>query len=145
MERKIYTVQEANRLLPVVRGVVGTIQDRMCWLAANRPQIHFLVKEFKIPADSPVPGEYFSGLLTLRQALGELEALGCQLKDVQKGLVDFPARFSGKDALLCWHMDEESVGFYHDLDSGYASRRPIREPGASSRLDSKDDSSGDVH
>jgi hypothetical protein len=145
MERKIYTVQEANRLLPVVRGVVATIQDRMSWLAANRPRIHFLVKEFKIPMDSPVPGEYFSGLLTLRKALGELEALGCQLKDVQKGLIDFPARLSGKDVLLCWRMDEESVGFYHDLESGYAGRRPIPEPDTDSDLVPKDDPSGDAH
>ena len=122
---KIFTVEEANRMLPVLRDVVETIQDRMRWLSGHRPRIEYLVEEHRIPHESPVPADYFESLVQVRSALVHLEALGCQLKDIGRGLVDFPARLSGKPVLLCWCLGEESVGYYHDEKSGYAGRRPL--------------------
>lgn len=125
MSPRIYTVKEANRALPVLRKVVGLIQDRMRWLTENPPEMEYLVQEHRIPMDSPVDPEYFVSLLRLRRALGKIEEMGCQLKDIQAGLVDFPARLFGKDVLLCWRVGEETVGYYHDLSAGYAGRQPI--------------------
>ncbi len=127
MDRKHFTIEEANSTLPVVRKVVGTIQDRMKWLASNQPQIPYLVKAFRIPMDAPVPLDYFASLLQVRDALGEMDSLGCQIKDIQMGLVDFPSRLLGREVLLCWRIGEEAVEYYHDLKSGYSSRRPIPE------------------
>lgn len=125
MERKLFTPDEANRTLPEIRRAVRLLQDRMKWLAANRPEIPFLIKEYKVPMDSPVPPEYFRSLLQVRVTLGEVDTLGIQIKDIQMGLVDFPARMFGKDVLLCWRIGEEAVEYYHDLESGYAGRQPI--------------------
>lgn len=125
MSTKIFTVEEANRMLPALRKVVGLLQDRVRWLESNRPEVPFLVKEFKIPMDAPVDPEYFANLLKIRRVLAEVEVMGCQLKDIQMGLVDFPAKIQGKDVLLCWRAGEKSVQYYHDLTSGYSGRRPI--------------------
>lgn len=125
MNKKRFTVQEANRMLPVLREVVGAIQERLGWMTANRPQVDYLVKKHSVPMESPVPHDYLANLLAVRGALARLESFGCQLKDVQMGLVDFPARLSGREVLLCWSLEEDSVGFYHDLRGGYAGRRPI--------------------
>lgn len=125
MEKKSFTVEEANRMLPTLRSVVGTIQDRMQWLTANRPSMEYLVQEYRIPMEAPVPEDYFASLIKVRSALVRLEAMGCQLKDIKRGLVDFPSRLFGKEVLLCWHLGEESVGYYHDPEAGYAGRRPL--------------------
>jgi hypothetical protein len=47
------------------------------------------------------------------------------VKDVDLGLLDFPARRNGEDVLLCWHAGEETVRFWHDPSEGYAGRKPI--------------------
>ena len=54
-----------------------------------------------------------------------IQAMGIQVKDINTGLVDFLARRDGRDVLLCWKYDEPSVAHWHDLDSGFAGRRPL--------------------
>jgi hypothetical protein len=57
----------------------------------------------------------------------ELEEIGCSYKDwsFELGLVDFPSIIDGKEVLLCWRSDEESVKYYHGLLEGFAGRKPI--------------------
>jgi hypothetical protein len=70
--------------------------------------------------------EDFDALLKeLEAAVEELEALGIVVKDADLGLVDFPARRHGVDVLLCWHVGEERVAFWHGLEEGYAGRKPV--------------------
>ena len=54
-----------------------------------------------------------------------VRALGGEVKDIEQGLVDFPARRRGEDILLCWRLGEKAIGFWHGLESGFAGRRPI--------------------
>jgi hypothetical protein len=133
---KHFTLEEANKALPVVSRAVSGIQEGLKWLATHRPEGIYLVPEFKIPNETPVNPEYFSRLIGVRDALCEVTSLGCQIKDIQMGLVDFPARLSGREVLLCWRAGEEAIEYYHDLESGYSGRRAIPE-GAF------DDNSGD--
>ena len=127
MDRKHFTVEQANEALPSLRKVVDTIQDRMRWLQTHRPEFRYVVEEFKIPFEAPVSPGYLVRLLEVREALGEVDSLGCQIKDIRMGLVDFPSRLFGKEVLLCWRAGEDAVEFYHDLESGYSGRRPIPE------------------
>jgi hypothetical protein len=61
----------------------------------------------------------------------EVEAAGCILRDVQMGLVDFPAQAAGTDIFLCWRLGEDAIGFWHGTDEGFAGRRPVSAlPGA---------------
>ena len=55
----------------------------------------------------------------------ELEELGMQLKDPRLGLVDFPSEMYWRPVLLCWRLGEPEVGFWHELDAGYAGRQPL--------------------
>jgi hypothetical protein len=141
VDAKHFTVDQANEALPVLREAVGTLQDRMKWLHENPPEIPFIVKEFRIPFDAPVSRPYFTRLIEVREALGEVHSLGCQIKDIRMGLVDFPSRLFGKEVLLCWRVGEEAVEYYHDLESGYSGRQPIPE-GALERGGSGEKSGG---
>ena len=125
MDRKTFTVEEANEALPFVRRAIGEVQERMAWLASNRPEVRLMVPTFRIPFEAPVPPAYFATLVRYNEALGEIGSLGCQVKDIRRGLVDFPSILSGKEVLLCWRAGEEKVGYYHEIDAGFAGRRPI--------------------
>lgn len=125
MGTKIFTVEEANRALPALRKLLVLLQERVRWLESNPPQLSLLVKEFKIPVESPVDPVYFARLQQVRKDLSEIEEIGCELKDLQKGIVDFPARINGKEIFLCWHLGERSVRHFHDPTEGYAGRRPL--------------------
>ena len=59
--------------------------------------------------------------------VADLEAAGVQVKDLDRGLVDFPARHpeSGDLVLLCWHLGEDRVAFWHGLDEGFVGRKPL--------------------
>src|SRR6478736_2940001 len=62
---------------------------------------------------------------TLAGTIGEIQALGVLVKDLDTGLVDFPGERDGQDILLCWQLGEDEVAFCHGLDDGYAGRRPL--------------------
>jgi len=64
-------------------------------------------------------------LEAFQSALQQLEALGCLLKDLSKGLVDFYTLRDGQLAFLCWKLGEERINYWHDIDSGYAGRQPL--------------------
>ncbi len=124
MVRRLYTPELANRSLPLVRRIAADIQA-----AARRIQS---AVEHLQPAGS-MRGERQDELDGLRdrfaELVGELEALGVELKDPLTGLLDFRARRSGDhgEVYLCWRLGEDAVGHWHTLDGGLAGRRPISE------------------
>jgi hypothetical protein len=63
----------------------------------------------------------------LREVIAEIQSLGCQVKDLRLGLVDFPTLFKGREVLLCWKLGEERIEFWHGLQDGYAGRNRIDE------------------
>lgn len=124
---KIFTVQEANALLPNVRTIVGKIQR------AHR-QLARYSEDAKKAAEAAEQGgggfrdgvAYAAVLNELTTQLAELEALGVQLKDFERGLVDFPSLRDGRVVLLCWQLGEgDELEWWHDVDAGFAGRTPL--------------------
>jgi len=63
----------------------------------------------------------------LRQAAEEIEGLGCLLKDLDIGLVDFPCRLGEREVYLCWKLGEPNIQFWHYIEEGFAGRKPLDE------------------
>jgi hypothetical protein len=61
----------------------------------------------------------------LQEIVARFTEQGVQVKDMDRGLIDFPAHVEGQDALLCWHVGEERIAFWHSPDEGFAGRKPI--------------------
>jgi hypothetical protein len=61
----------------------------------------------------------------LKEAIEQVEGLGAQIKDLDIGLIDFLARFDGRDVCLCWKLGETQIGFWHGLEEGFRGRKPI--------------------
>ena len=60
-------------------------------------------------------------------AVARIDALGITLRDIEHGLIDFPALVSGRQVWLCWKLGEDDIGFWHAIDTGFESRRPLAE------------------
>ncbi len=61
----------------------------------------------------------------LNEIVGRFTAEGVQVKDMDRGLIDFPADVDGQDALLCWHVGEDRIGYWHSPEDGFAGRKPL--------------------
>lgn len=123
-QTKYFTPEEANRTLPLVRSIVTDILRIGSQL---RDRITLIMKS----GEDPRNDEHciaFSD--TLKELHAELEELGCEYKDwnFQIGLVDFPAIIEGREVLLCWRSDEESITHYHGFMDGYAGRKTLPTP-----------------
>jgi hypothetical protein len=82
----------------------------------------------RAPADVVRDRHTFRGLLdVLKETVAEIQACGCQIKDLETGLVDWYAEAPGREVLLCWKFGEKEVAFFHELDAGFPGRRPIAE------------------
>lgn len=125
MERRLFTVTEANQALPRIARLIEDLQEKVRWLNTNRQPISYLVEEYNIVNESPVSADYFRVLLRVRRCLKEIQEVGAQVKDINSGLVDFPSRLHGRDVLLCWRVGEGEIRFWHDLESGFAGRQPL--------------------
>ena len=124
---KIFTVQEANALLPNVRGIVGEIQRAHRKLSTYRDEAKKASEAAEQGGGGLTDGVAYAVLLTnLTSKLAELESLGVQLKDFERGLVDFPSLRDGRVVLLCWQLGEgDELEWWHDVDAGFAGRTPL--------------------
>lgn len=117
-DTKYFTPAEAEKTLPLVRKIVKDI------LNASR-EIKLIAEDCGGQVENNPDIKRLSDDIT--DYMAELEEIGCYFKDwnFTIGLVDFPAIISGKEVYLCWRSDEDEILFYHDIDSGYLSRKPI--------------------
>ncbi len=124
---KLFTLEEANSLLPSVRPIVRSIQRSHRRLSSFR-------RTAKLAADAAENGgggmrrgsDYARLLIELSLLAGRLESLGVQLKDYANGLIDFPSMRDGRVVLLCWKADEgDQLEWWHDVEAGFAGRQPL--------------------
>jgi hypothetical protein len=119
-----YTVEEANAALPWVR-------ERVERLRAARERLGDDEARHALDQASPgngggEPGRVVSeGFVAMRDALNELQAVDVVLRDLERGLVDFPALRDGEEVYLCWIEGEPEVAFWHRPDAGFAGREPL--------------------
>jgi hypothetical protein len=127
LQMKIFTVQEANALLPEVRVIAGRIQRAHRQLSQYRDEAKKASEAAEQGGGGMAEGVAYAVILTqLTLQISELEALGVQLKDFERGLVDFPSLRDGRVVLLCWQLGEgDELEWWHDVDAGFAGRTPL--------------------
>jgi hypothetical protein len=124
---KIFTVQEANALLPEVRIIAGKIQRAHRKLSRFRGEAKEAAEAAEQGGGGMANGVAYAAILTeLTAQMAELEGLGVQLKDFERGLVDFPSLRDGRVVLLCWQLGEgDELEWWHDVNAGFSGRTPL--------------------
>lgn len=126
---RFFTVEEANRTLPLVRRIVKDIVDTYPELQQQTEQMHQLasagigpelqVRIEKLRDQIDATSDHINGFIR------ELEQIGCYFKGFDEGLVDFYSLYKGKSIFLCWKFDENRITHWHDVETGFSSRQPI--------------------
>ena len=132
MAERYFTADEANALLPTVRPVV----ERM--VAHRRALAVATVRHSRIAAKIAGNGggvdpheidrlkaQVDAEAAAVVNCVEELQRLGLLVKDLDEGLVDFPALRRGEKVLLCWRLGEDEVAYWHTVEGGFAGRRPL--------------------
>lgn len=119
---RCYTLDQANRSLPLVSRVVRDIVNAHEAVT----QLHARLEEAPPSERRQVQGQLDESVERLQGYVDELTTLGIELKDLETGLIDFPGRHQGRDVYLCWRLGEERVGHWHELHAGFAGRQSVR-------------------
>ena len=124
---KLFTLEEANALLPSVRPIVRSIQRSHRRLISFQTTAKHAAEGAENGGGGMVQGPRYARLLVdLSLGAGQLESLGVQLKDYSQGLIDFPSMRDGRVVLLCWKADEgDKLEWWHDLEAGFGGRQPL--------------------
>ena len=124
---KIFSVEEANALLPTVRGLLKKIRRAHSRVISYQEAARSAADAAEQGGGGMTAGvRYAEILMKLTSLTSELESMGVQLKDFTRGLIDFPSLRDGRVVLLCWQLDEgDRVEWWHDVDAGFAGRTPL--------------------
>ena len=125
MPERYYTVAEANSVLPEVRQVFGQMLVARQEVLDMQPELWHAVAKAVNNGGGRTLSADARQIIMIQQILQVLNDMGIQVKDLNTGLIDFPARYHGRTVLLCWQYDEPSVQFWHEIDVGFAGRQRI--------------------
>lgn len=122
--QKHYRREEAEALLPQVRRWLQRLNELRREGDRSEKRISSMMHPGHDVGGNLV-NRWIRTLAEMQELLGEFQRREIQIKDLERGLLDFPAIIGGKEVFLCWEQDEDTVEFWHDLDTGYSGREPL--------------------
>jgi hypothetical protein len=130
-KRKYFTVEEANKALPLVRMILGDIVRQNRVVEDLQQRLSMVARERRRPSNDVYSEELAQSQAELeteenklRGYIEELRRLGVEFKGAD-GLCDFYSIMDGREVFLCWRLGEPEIQFWHDLDAGFAGRKPL--------------------
>lgn len=123
---KIFTVQEANELLPTIVPKLRALKNYYALINSMRDSAKAAAVASEFGGGMEGGSNYVQNLYEIGKITTELNDLGVQLKDYTRGLIDFPSLREGRIVLLCWQLGEnEEIEWWHEQDGGFAGRKPL--------------------
>ena len=135
MAEELFDLEQAEKLLPRLERLLRSAVESRRRIAEIEQHYANLVQDICLSGGRSVNVSEFSqhkmeteeGEKVLQQTMKEIELLGCVIKDLGIGLIDFPCQVADRDAYLCWRLGEPSIRFWHTVEEGFAGRKPIDE------------------
>ncbi len=119
-----FTLEEANALLPQLEPLLQQLREAKDEL--TDAEAHELLSDASGGNGGGEPGRQVGvAFLEVRRLLGALEESGIVLRDIDRGLLDFPALDGDREIYLCWELGEDEIAYWHDLTSGFGGRQPL--------------------
>ena len=135
MKSKLLTIHEANRMLPLLRSIVLDIRESWNLIIAKRGKLESLELQKKNGSESEelarsideLKGELNGLIERINNYIREVEDLGCFVEEYKRGIINFPSLYHGRKVFLCWGLEDENVGYWHELDESYNDRIRIQD------------------
>ena len=126
---KKFSVEEAQKLIPVLKPLLQNLKDIAKeygkWLAEAQ---HLVLNYHQKPRDTEgILDRVIETRKKLHETYKKITDLGVIVRDIEKGLVDFPSEMDGEEIYLCWKMDEEEIKYWHKKDEGFKNRKPLQK------------------
>jgi hypothetical protein len=132
MAPRYFTLDEANDAVEELRPVVERmVEHRRRFLVAQQQRGELTEQAGSNGGDlTPTEFEEVEEELELQASalagcIEQLQAAGALVKDLDQGLLDFPSLREGEEILLCWHLGEDEIGYFHGTDEGFIGRKPL--------------------
>jgi hypothetical protein len=122
---RYFTPSEANQALHILRPWMEEILRIRAGVLARRPDLWPAIQKSVGNGGSAELSRLFVDFDRLDKLVHRIQDLGVRIKDINAGLMDFPALHEGREVYLCWRYGEPRVEFWHDIQSGFSGRRPI--------------------
>lgn len=120
-----FTLEQAQAALDIIRPLVGEILEIRQSILKREPEVWPVLAKAAGNGGSKVASEIAQEFGRLDQVVRAILATGALLKDINLGLVDFPAWLERREIYLCWKYGEATIGFWHEIDGSFSGRRPI--------------------
>jgi len=122
---KLFTLEEANTLLPELRKLLEEAAVHRDAMREKAPQLEPILKTSVSNGGGRIGSEYGVEAYNLYLVVERIHKLGVFLKDLDIGLLDFPHERDGRVVFLCWHPPEEQISYWHETHAGYQGRQPL--------------------
>jgi hypothetical protein len=122
---KTFTLEEANALVPQINELLDEMTNLRDQIVSMGSALQSVLQHAGGNGGSKAGSEYVLLLQRFNASLSFIQELGCELKDLDQGLIDFPSYRDGKLVYLCWKRGEPRVEFWHDIEAGFAGRQRL--------------------
>src|SRR5882672_6037923 len=135
MSNRSFTLSEAQTLLPILESLLRSAIDGKKLIETVDQEFQELSHRILLAGGMHLDivhwarrkAEREKAIQRIKDALGEIDATGVQVKDLDIGLLDFPCQVEGRTVLLCWKLGETGITHWHGTDEGFSGRKPIDE------------------
>lgn len=124
-DRRYFTVTEAEALLPRLTTLLDQLRAARKAIRAARADLLPVLEAAVGNGGSRKAGDLLPEFRRMEEAMLAIREIGCELKDIDLGLLDFPALRENHEVYLCWRYGEDRIRFWHEMDEGFAGRQPL--------------------
>jgi hypothetical protein len=125
MKPHYFSLEEANAALQTIRPMMEEIQTIRSKIIERQPEIWPAIERSAGNGGNPTLSKLVKDFERLDDLLHRILATGAQIKDINSGLLDFPAWRNDHEVYLCWKYGEGKIEFWHEIEAGFAGRQPI--------------------
>ncbi len=123
--KKYFSLGEARKALPLVKRIAADIQATQALRLRIHAELSAGLSDLSPKRQAMLQADFDRATDRLESLIEELTQIGVDLKDPSRALLDFPAIHEGREVLLCWKADEDTISHWHEVDGGFAGRKPV--------------------
>ena len=122
---RYFTLLEANETLNLIRPLIDEIQTIRQAILKNQPEAWPAIEKSAGNGGNRALSSMVQDFERLDLLVHQIQDLGVLIKDINLGLLDFPALKDGREVYLCWRYGEGEIAYWHEVEAGFAGRQPI--------------------